>query len=128
MTFESIEYHWAVRGYHVVYNMFTIKTCLTDENGKEQIVGHLSLELFRFTEYLLDLAAIVTVKLTSIPYRRSVLVRGGHEIPCMVNPLQSGVAFLYPLKTSERSEGRFSDVFRGYIKAIAGCNGLKWKW
>ena len=100
--------------------MFTIKTCLTDENGKEQIVGHLSLELFRFTEYLLDLAAIVTVKLTSIPYRRSVLVRGGHEIPCMVNPLQSGVAFLYPLKT-ERSEGRFSDVFRG----IPGCNGLK---
>ena len=27
------------------YDVFAIKTCLTDENGKEQIVGHLPLEL-----------------------------------------------------------------------------------
>ena len=30
----------------------------------------------------------------------------------VVNPLQPGVAYLYPLKTSENL--RFSDVFRGY--------------
>ena len=38
----------------------------------------------------------------------------------LVNPLQPSVAFLYPLKTF-----RFSDVFRGYRKAIPGCNELK---
>ena len=38
----------------------------------------------------------------------------------LLNPLQPSVAFLYPLKTF-----RFSDVFRGYRKAIPGCNELK---
>lgn len=28
-----------------IYSMFAIKTCLADENGKEQITGHLPLEL-----------------------------------------------------------------------------------
>ena len=35
------------------------------------------------------------------------------------NLLQPGVAFLYPLKTSEIF--RFSDVFKGYRKATPGC-------
>ena len=48
--------------------MFTIKTCLTDENEKEQIVGHLSLELPQFTNYLLDREAVITTKLTSMHY------------------------------------------------------------
>ena len=39
-----------------------------------------------------------------------------------LNPFQSSVAFLYPLKTSENL--RFSDVSRGYRKATSGCNGL----
>ena len=38
------------------------------------------------------------------------------------NPLQPGVAFLYPLKTSENL--KVSDVFRGYRKATPSCNGL----
>ena len=67
-----------------IYDIFAIKTCLTDENGKEQIVGHLPLELPRFTKYLLDRGAVVTAKLTSVHYRRSVLVQGGIEIPCQV--------------------------------------------
>ena len=36
------------------------------------------------------------------------------------NPLQPGVAFLYP----PENIWRFSDVFRGYRKATPGCNGL----
>ena len=42
------------------------------------------------------------------------------------NPLQPGVAFLYPLRTLENLQKtfRFSDVFRGYRKATLGCNGL----
>ena len=39
-----------------------------------------------------------------------------------INPLQPGVAFLYPLKTSETF--RFSDVFKGYGKATSTCNRL----
>ena len=54
--------------------MFAIKTCLTDENGKEQIVEDLRLELSRFTKYLLERGAVVTAKVTSTYYRRSVLV------------------------------------------------------
>ena len=48
-----------------------------------------------------------------------------------VNPLQSGVAYLYLLKTSvfktpTSKLQRFSDIFRGCRKAALGCNGLKW--
>ena len=50
-----------------------------------------------------------------------------HEKLYAINPLHPGVAFLYPLKTSENL--RFSDVFRGYRKATPDCNGLiKTKW
>ena len=53
------------------------------------------------------------------------------------NPLQPGVAFLYPLETSEnlllpfytpwkhQKAFMFFDVFRGYRKETHGCNGLK---
>ena len=102
MAVESVNYDCAVRGYHVyksvwepkkrqvlscsheenkIYDMFAIKTCLTDKNGKEQIVGHLPLELSRFAKYLLDRGAVDTAKLTST---HSVLVEGGLEIPCQV--------------------------------------------
>ena len=73
MAVETVNYDCAVRGYHVyksvwepkerqvlscsheennIYDMLAIKTCLTDGNGKEQIDGHLPLELSRFTKYL----------------------------------------------------------------------------
>ena len=38
----------------------------------------------------------------------------------LLNPLQPGIAFLYPLKTSGGKE----KFFRGYRKATPGCNGL----
>ena len=105
MAFESVEYQCAVRGYQVyksvwepkesemvscshevnnIYDMFAVKTCLRDENGKEQIIEDLPLELSVFTKYFLDCGAIVTVKSFSTHYRRSVLVQGGLEIHCMV--------------------------------------------
>ena len=40
----------------------------------------------------------------------------------LLNPLQPGVASLYPLKTSDNL--RISGVFRGYRKATPDCNGL----
>ena len=95
MAVESVNYDCAVRGYQIyksvweskerqvlscsheennIYDMFAIKTCLTDENGKEQIVEDLRLELSLFTKYLLERGAVVTAKVTSTYYRRSVLV------------------------------------------------------
>ena len=70
--------------YTIYLLIFAIKTCLTDENGKEQIVGNLPLELSRFAKYLLDRGSAVTAKLTSTHCRRSVLVQGGLEIPCQL--------------------------------------------
>ena len=67
-----------------IYERFAIRTCLTDENGKEKVIGHLPLELSRFTKYLLDLGAIVIVKLNSTHYSRSVVVQGGLKTPYMV--------------------------------------------
>ena len=64
--------------------MLAIKSCLTDENGKEQTVGHLPLELSQFKKCLLDRGAVVISKLSSTRYRRSVLVQRGLEIPCQV--------------------------------------------
>ena len=103
MAVESVNYDCAVRGCHVyesvrepkekqvlscsheendIYNMFAIKTCLTDENGKEQLVTQLRLELSRFTKCLLDHGTVLTADLTSTHYWISVLVPGGLEIPC----------------------------------------------
>ena len=48
-------------------------------------MGHLPLEISRFTKFLLDSRATITATLTSKRYRRSPLVQGGLEIPCVVN-------------------------------------------
>ena len=103
---KSVKCDCAVCGYHVyksvlepkerqvlsclheennICDMFAIKTCLTDKNGKEKIVGHLPLELSWFTKYLLDCGAVVSTKLTSTHCQRSVLLQGGLEISCQVS-------------------------------------------
>ena len=105
MAYETVEYPTAVCGFHVyrsvwqpkesqvlscshevgnMYDLLAIKTCLEDEHGEEQIVGHLPLELSRFTKYLLDRGASGIAILSTTHYRRSVLVQGGLEIPCIV--------------------------------------------
>ena len=42
------------------------------------------------TKFLIDIGANVSVKLTSTNYRRSPLVQGGLEIPCLVTVTMSG--------------------------------------
>lgn len=78
MVSDSVEYHCSQ------YRMFAIRTYLADENGKEQIIGHMPLELFRFTKYLWDLRVTAMVKFTSTHYHRSVPIQEGLEIPRMV--------------------------------------------
>ena len=42
------------------------------------------MEIPRFNKFLLDRRVKVSEKLTSTHYRRSPLVQGGREIPCIV--------------------------------------------
>ena len=66
---------------------FAIKVC---EKDKNEILGHLPMEISRVTKFLLDRGANVSAKLTSTHYRRSPLVQGGIEIPCVVTVSMPG--------------------------------------
>ena len=48
------------------------------------------MEISQVTKFLLDKGANVSVKLTSMHYRRSPLVQGGIEIPCLVTVSMPG--------------------------------------
>ena len=48
------------------------------------------MEISRVTKFLLDRGANVSAKLTSTHYRRSPLVQGGIEIPCVVTVSMPG--------------------------------------
>ena len=48
------------------------------------------MEISRDTKFLLDRGANVSAKLTSTHYRRSPLVQGGIEIPCVVTVSMPG--------------------------------------
>ena len=69
------------------FDRFAIKVC---EKDKNEIAAHLPMEISRVTKFLLDRGAIVSAKLTSTHYRRSPLVQGGIEIPCVVTVSMSG--------------------------------------
>ena len=58
--------------------------------ASNEIVSHMPIELFRVTKFLIDRGANVSLKLTSTNYRRSPLVQGGLEIPCLVTVTMSG--------------------------------------
>jgi len=64
-------------------DVFAMK--VTDLSGN--IRGHLPQEIARITKFLLDRGARVSLILTSDRYRRSPLVQGGLEIPCLVKLL-----------------------------------------
>ena len=64
--------------------IFAKKTC-RDAEFHPRIVGCLPLEISRFTKFLLDRGVTITATLSTTHYRRSSLVQGGLEIPCVVN-------------------------------------------
>ena len=98
---ESVRFPAAIRGYHFyrsfwrpveseklicmhelnnAFDRFAIKT--VSQSGST--VGHLPMELSRVTKFYLDRGASVYAQLSSTYYRRSPLVQGGLEIPCIV--------------------------------------------
>ena len=64
-----------------------MKTMQTDSG---RTVGHLPIEISRATKFLMDRDAEVIVKLTETHYRRSPLVQGGLEIPCVLVAKMNG--------------------------------------
>ena len=109
------------------FDLFAIKTC-PDAEFHPQLVGHLPLEISRFTKFLLDRGATITATLSSTHYRRVPLVQGGLEIPCVVKakliPAYNGPSvairpsvcafvalFLYTLKRLSSSFLHRDDVF-----------------
>ena len=63
------------------YDLFATKIT-RDAELHPQIVGHLPLEISRFTNFLLDHGATITTTLSSTHHRRLPLVQGDLEIPC----------------------------------------------
>ena len=107
-VFKYFQFSAAVRGFHYyrkswlpgaaqtlncfheegnTFERFAIKVC---EKDKNELVGHPPMEISRVTKFLLDRGANVSAKLTSTHYRRSPLVQGGIEIPCVVTVSMSG--------------------------------------
>ena len=70
-----------------IFDRFAIKVC---EKDKNEIVGHLLMEISGVAKFLVDRGANVSAKLTSVHYRRSPLVQGGIEIPCVVTVSMPG--------------------------------------
>ena len=145
-TYETVKFSCAVRGYHVYrnvwqpkenetlqcdhesdngYNLFAIKTC-RDTQFHPQIVGHLLLETSQFTKFLLDRAATITATPSSTHYRRSPLVQGGLEIPCVVNAKLIGknknkeilAKYLEMVQTYHRDPSSDEDVITGSFLAM----------
>ena len=75
---------------HEKNNLFDRYAIKTTRKKTNQIVGHLPTEISRITKFLIDRGAVVTAKLTSDHYRRSPLIQGGLEIPCLVTAKMNG--------------------------------------
>ena len=69
------------------FDPYTIKVCKIES---DMTVGHLPREISRPTKYLLLRGADVTAKLIGTDYRRSPLIQGGLEIPCLVTVVLTG--------------------------------------
>ena len=69
------------------FGRFAIKVY---EKDKNEIVGHLPMEISWITKFLLDRRANISAKLMNTHYRRSPLVQGVIEIPCVVTVSMPG--------------------------------------
>ena len=108
------------------YNLFAIKA-FRDSEFHPQIVGHLQLVIYRFTKFLLDRGATITASFSSTHYRRSPLVQGGLEIPCVVNEKLIGTKknkeilakYLEMIQTHYTEPSSDEDVIMGSFLAMS---------
>ena len=109
MTQKSIVFSTAVKGIHVckinwkpeegeilecihdennAYDAFSIKVCKS--NNAQSAVGHLPMEISRITKFILQRGAIVKAMVTGKCYRRSPLIQGGLQVPCLLTVAKPG--------------------------------------
>ena len=102
-----------------------MKIC-RDAEFHPQIVGHLPLEISRFTKCLLDRGATITATLSSTYYQRSPPVQGVLEIPCLVNAKLIGTKknkeilakYLEMVQTHYTESSSEEDVIMGSFTAM----------
>ena len=100
----SIKFLCGLRGYHEYCSVWTpvlnevlrakqensnphnhYAIAVTKQHGlRQQVIGHLPREISRFTWFIIDHGASVSVKVVDVHQRRSPLVQGGLEIPIEV--------------------------------------------
>ena len=107
------------------YDLFAMKIC-RDAEFHPQIVGHLLLEISRFTKCLLDRGATITATFSSTYYQRSPPVQGVLEIPCLVNAKLIGTKknkeilakYLEMVQTHYTESSSEEDVIMGSFPAM----------
>ena len=70
------------------YDVFSIKVCKS--NNTQSVVRHRPVEISRITKFILQRYARVQATVTGKHYRRSPLIQGGLEVPCLVTVTMSG--------------------------------------
>ena len=94
--FHHYRHHWHLEPDQILncyhernnpFDRFAIKFC---EVGKEEMIGHIPMEISWVTKYFMDRRANVTAQLTGVYYKRSLLVQGVLEIPCKILVTISG--------------------------------------
>ena len=70
------------------YDVFPIKVCKS--NNAQNVVGHLPMEISRITKFIPQRGARVQATVSGKHYRRSPLIQGGLEVPCLVTVTMPG--------------------------------------
>ena len=78
------------------YDVFSIKVCKS--NNAQSVVGHRPVEISRITKFILQRGARVQATVTGKHYRRSPLIQGGLEVPCLVTVTMPGSIMNHLLK------------------------------
>ena len=75
---------------------------------RDNIVGHLPMEISRITKFLLHRGARIKATLRSIHYRRPPFVQGGLEIPCTVK------VSIMPTQSSKKLVDRYRELVESF--------------
>ena len=106
------------------HNAVAARKSLPGTLAVESTIGHLPKEISRFTSFLMQHSALVTLKVLDTHYRRSPLARGGLEIPVLVMvkmnySLQNKDAlFEYKTLVEQHYQEPVDGVFQDYTDTV----------
>ena len=93
--FRHYRHHWHLEPHQLLnyhernnpFDRFAIKFC---QAGKEEIIGHIPMEISKVTKHFLGRGPAVIVQLMGVHYQRSPLLQGELEITCKITVTMSG--------------------------------------